>query len=84
MKKLIKRIILGLAVISVVSINSEKPTFAASQYYNMQEIEDSIYNHLENWDTSFPIYYYEKDVLDVIKEIPKGWLFKYVNDSSRV
>lgn len=71
MNKLIIKITIGLAMISTVSINSVKPTFAATQDYNMQEIEESIYDHLEDWDTSFRISYYEQDVLDLIKKVAK-------------
>ena len=71
MDKVIKRIAMGLAIASIVSMNSEKAVFADSSDYSVQEIQDSILNNLENWDTSFDIDYYNKDALDLVREASK-------------
>lgn len=68
MSKLIKRIAIGLITVSIISMNFEKNVFADSSDYSVQEIEDSILNHLEDWDTSFDIDYYNKDALDLVRE----------------
>lgn len=35
---------------------------------NMLNIEDDIYDHLENWDTEFRVSYFGSDIIDVIRE----------------
>jgi transglutaminase/protease-like cytokinesis protein 3 len=35
------------------------------------DLNTSVYNHLENWETEFEISYYKSDVLDVIIDIAK-------------
>ena len=71
MSKLIKRIAIGLIIVSIIPMNFEKVVFADSNYYYLQEVEDFILNHLENWDTSFDINYYNKDALDLVREVSK-------------
>ena len=63
MKKFIKNLLLGLIIISAIC---GQPVFAADY-----DLNTSVYNHLENWDTEFEIDYYDSDVLDVIKDIAK-------------
>lgn len=71
MSKLIKKIAMGLIIVSIISMNFEKGVFADSNDYYLQEVEDSILNHLENWDTSFNIDYYNKDALDLVREVSR-------------
>ncbi|HEX9025392.1 MAG TPA: transglutaminase domain-containing protein [Clostridium sp.] len=61
MKKFIKNLMLGLIVILAIG---GQPAFAVDY-----DLNTSVYNHLENWDTEFEIDYYNSDVLDVIKDI---------------
>ena len=61
MKKFIKNLMLGLIVILTIG---GQPAFAVDY-----DLNTSVYNHLENWDTEFEIDYYNSDVLDVIKDI---------------
>ena len=61
MKKFMKNILLGLVVILTIS---GQPVLASD--YNLNT---SVYNHLENWDTEFEIDYYDSDVLEVVKDI---------------
>lgn len=63
MKKFIRNLLLGLIIISAMG---GQPVFATDY-----DLNTSVYNHLENWDTEFKIDYYESDVLDVIKDIAK-------------
>ena len=63
MKKFIKNLLLGLIIISAIS---GQPVFAVDY-----DLDTSVYNHLENWDTEFDIDYYKSDVLDVIRDIAK-------------
>ena len=63
MKKFIKNLLLGLIIISAIG---GQPVLAADY-----DLNTSVYNHLENWDTEFQIDYYNSDVLDVVKDIAK-------------
>lgn len=63
MRKRFKNILLGLMVISAIC---GQPVLAADY-----DLDTYVYGHLENWDAEFKIDYYNKDVLDVIKEIAK-------------
>lgn len=71
MSKLVKKIAMGLIIVSIISMNFEKGVFADSNDYYLQEVEDSILNHLEDWDTSFNIDYYNKDALDLVREVSR-------------
>lgn len=68
MSKVIKRVAMGLAMVSIISMGSGKVAFADSSDYSVQKIQDSILDHLEDWDISFDIDYYNKDALDLIHE----------------
>ncbi|MCE5220680.1 MAG: cell wall-binding protein [Clostridium sp.] len=63
MKKFIKNLLLGLIIISALGV---QPVFATDY-----DLNTSVYNHLENWDTEFEINYYSSDALDVVKDIAK-------------
>ena len=64
MKKFIKNLLLVLITISVIG---GQAVFATDY-----DLNTSVYNHLENWDTEFEIDYYNKsDVFDVINDIAK-------------
>lgn len=62
--QILKKILSVLILATIVFI---KPAYA----YDMQSIEDSIYSHLENWDTSFSVPYYENNALEIIKKAAK-------------
>ena len=63
MKKFIKNLLLGLIIISAIG---GQPVLAADN-----DLDTSVYNHLENWDTEFEMNYYNSDAIDVIKDIAK-------------
>ncbi|GAA0078209.1 hypothetical protein UT300005_25870 [Clostridium sp. CTA-5] len=58
MQKIFKSLILSLVIVSSASVN----VFASEQVNNAQELENSMYNHLENWDTDFVLYYNGNDI----------------------
>ena len=62
MKKFIKNILLVIILLAI----SGKPVLATDY-----DLNTSVYNHLENWETEFEISYYKDDVLDVIIDIAK-------------
>ena len=63
MKKFIKNVILGLIIISAIG---GQPVLAADY-----DLDTTLYNHLENWDTEFEMNYYNSDAIDVIRDIAK-------------
>lgn len=73
MKKYIKNLALILMLISAIC---GQPVFASD--YD-EELNNNVYNHLENWDTEFDIDYYNKDVIDVVRDIAKKDPYLYVS-----
>ena len=71
MKRFIKNLLLGLAIMGVIG---GQPVFATDY-----ELNTDVYSHLENWDAEFKIDYYDSDVLDVVKDIAKKDDYLYIS-----
>jgi glucan-binding YG repeat protein len=62
-----KKFIRNLLIVAVTLLMISGQSVLAVE----NDLNTSVYNHLENWDAEFEISYYNSDVLDVIKDIAK-------------
>lgn len=71
--KLIKNTIISFLLILLFI----QPVFAVE--INIPGAKDSIFEHLNNWDSEFKIDYYNKDVIDVIRQKSKADDYLYIS-----
>lgn len=66
------KIINKILVISIVlAINTNIYVFAASDNYNNSNVEDQVYNHMENWENKFNFIYDQNSALDLLQSAAK-------------
>ncbi|MBW6410456.1 transglutaminase domain-containing protein [Clostridium weizhouense] len=58
MQKIFKSLIFSLIILSSISVN----VFAFEKVNSAQELENSMYNNLKNWNTDFVLYYEGNDI----------------------
>ena len=63
----IRKIIAALALIAVTS--TSMPVFATERYSNLEDLKNSIYNHMMNRDSTFSFYYTGNNAIDLLKEV---------------
>lgn len=73
MRKFIKNTIISLLLL----VSFVQPAFCSEM--NVPGAKDSIFEHLKNWDSTFKIDYYNKDVIDMIREKAKADDYVYVS-----
>lgn len=71
------RLIRNTIISLILMVSFVQPVFCAE--VNKMGIKDSIFEHLSNWDSTFPIDYYDKDVMDVIREKSKEDDYLYMS-----
>lgn len=71
--KFIKNTIISL----LLMVSFVQPAFCSE--INTPGAKDSIFEHLNNWDSTFKIDYYNKDAIDVIREKAKADDYLYVS-----
>lgn len=62
-KSLMKSILIVLIIVSSTTLS----TFANEEFYNAQDLEDEIYNHMQNWEESFSFSYNGDDIIDIVE-----------------
>ncbi|WP_242943275.1 transglutaminase domain-containing protein [Clostridium uliginosum] len=64
---MIRNIALVLIVITNITLITTLPAFASESFYDAQDLENSMYNHLQNWDENFEFSYDGNDTMDLLK-----------------
>jgi len=71
------KLIRNTIILLMIMISFVQPAFCLD--FNAVGVKDSIYEHLSNWDSTFSINYYDKDVIDVIREKAKTDDYLYIS-----
>ena len=67
MKNIVKYTIKSIVVSLIIVSSTTLITFANEEFNNAQDIENNIYNHMQNWEESFSFSYNGDDIIDIVE-----------------
>lgn len=67
MNKMVKYTIKSIAVSLIIVSSTTLITFANEEFNNSQDLENSIYSHMQNWEESFSFSYNGDDIIDIVE-----------------